>query len=163
MMRMRRDEQGVALVLALSFMVLIGVVTSALLSSLISSVQQRSVLDDVRNRQYAADAAVEKDIARVRALPAPGAGSRPCAPATRIPYSLNGFTIHVHCTDVRTPTLTGFEQRNVVFTSCLDDGASECTTVNTPPIVQAQVNYEGQGSPTPVITKTYIQSWTVAR
>ncbi len=160
MTRVRRDERGVALVLALSFMVLIGVVTSALLSSLISSVNQRGVLDGVRNRQYAADAAVEKEIARVRALGSGGAGSAPCAPASPIAYPLNGVTIHVDCTNVPTLTRTGFEQRNVVFTSCIDTGAA-CTTGNT--IVRAQVNYEGQGGGTPTITKTYIQSWTVTR
>ena len=161
MRRARRDESGVALVLALSFMVLVGLVTSALLSSLISSVEQRSVLDNVRNRQYAADAAVEKDIARVRALGGVGAGSQPCEPVSRIPYSLNGYTIHITCTNVRTFTITGFDQRNVVFASCLDTGSGECTATNT--IVRAQVNYEGEGSPTPIISKTYIQSWTVAR
>jgi hypothetical protein len=160
MRRVERDEQGVALVLALSFMVLVGLVTSALLSSLISSVGQRSALDGVRNRQYAADAAVEQEIARVRALPAPGAGSAPCAPSSPISYLLNGYTIHVDCTNVRTMTFTGFEQRNVVFTSCVQTG-SPCTTANT--IVRAQVNYEGQGAPTPTVTKTYIQSWTTAR
>jgi hypothetical protein len=160
MSRIRRDEQGVALVLALSFMVLIGLVTTALLSSLISSVEQRSVLDDVRNRQYAADAAVEKEIARVRALGGEGAGSAPCAPLAPLTYPLNGFTIHVDCTNLRTLTLTGFEQRNVVFTSCINTD-SACTTANT--IVRAQVNYEGQGAGTPTITKTYIQSWTVTR
>ena len=161
MRRARRDESGVALVLALSFMVLVGLVTSALLSSLISSVEQRSVLDNVRNRQYAADAAVEKDIARVRGLGGLGAGSQPCAPVSRIPYSLNGYTIHITCTDVRTSTITGFDQRNVVFASCLDAGSGECTSTTT--IVSAQVNYEGEGLPTPIISKTYIQSWTVAR
>ena len=161
MRRARRDESGVALVLALSFMVLIGLVTSALLNSLISSVDQRTVLDRVRNRQYAADAAIEKDTARVRALGGGGAGSQACAPGSRIPYALNGVTIHVTCTNVRTQTISGFEQRNVVFSSCLDTGSGECTATNT--IVSAQVNYEGQGSPTPIITKTYIQSWTVAR
>ena len=161
MKRIQPNESGVALVLALSFMVLVGVVTSALLSSLISSVQQRSVLDGVRNRQYAADAAVEKDIARVRALGGAGAGSQPCAPATRIAYSLNGHTIHVTCTNVPTKTITGFDQRNVVFASCIDTGSGECTTTNT--IVSAQVNYEGEGLPTPIISKTYIQSWTAAR
>ena len=160
MMRRRRDEQGVALVLALSFMVLVGLVTSALLSSLISSVNQRGVLDNVRNRQYAADAAVEKEIARVRALGGLGAGSAPCEPPTPITYPLNGYTIRVDCTNVPTQTLTGFAQRNVVFTSCIAT-SSPCTTADT--IVRAQVNYEGQGSATPTITRTYIQSWTVAR
>ena len=160
MMRMRHDEQGVALVLALSFMVFVGIVTSALLSSLISSVDQRSVLDNVRNRQYAAEAAVEQDIARVRALGGAGAGSAPCEATPPATYALNDVTIRVDCTNVRTLTLTGFDQRNVVFTSCVDTGAT-CTVANT--IVRTQVNYEGQGLGTPVITKTYIQSWTVAR
>lgn len=159
MTRIRRDERGVALVLALSFMVLVGLVTSALLSSLISSVNQRSVLDNVRNRQYAADAAVEKDIARVRAVGGSGAGEAPCEPPAPVTYPLNGYVIHVDCKNISMQTRTGFAQRNVVFTSCL--GTSACTTANT--IVRAQVNYEGQGNPTPVITKTYIQSWTVAR
>ena len=157
----RRDESGVALVLALSFMVLIGLVTSALLNSLISSVDQRQVLDRVRNRQYAADAAIEQDIARVRALGGGGAGSQPCASGPRTAYALNGFTIHVTCTNVRTSTISGFDQRNVFFTSCIDTGSGECTAATT--IVSAQVNYEGEGLPTPTISKTYIQSWTVAR
>ena len=61
------------------------------------------------------------------------------------------------------PTLdavTGFIQRNVVFTSCLSNG-SACTASNT--IVRAQVNYEALDAETPTITKTYIQSWTVTR
>ena len=54
-----------------------------------------------------------------------------------------------------------YDQRNVVFASCIDTGSGECTTTNT--IVSAQVNYEGEGLPTPIISKTYIQSWTAAR
>jgi hypothetical protein len=159
MTRIRRDEQGVALVLALSFMVLIGLVTTALLSSLISAVGQRSTLDKVRNKQYAADGAVERDIARVRALTAPGAGLAPCSTGAPASYSLNGFDIHVDCTNVPTLTRTGYLQRNVVFTSCV--GSTTCTTSNT--IVRAQVNYEAVDAETPTITKTYVQSWTVAR
>ena len=159
MRRMHRDECGVALVLALSFMVLIGVVTSALLSSLISSVNQRSVLDDVRNRQYAAEGAIEYAIATVRGLGTTViSGNAACAPISR---SMNGFPIHVDGTPVPISTRTGFSQRNVVFTSCLGTAASptSCSTANT--IVRAQVNYESVDATT--ITKTYIQSWTVAR
>jgi hypothetical protein len=154
-----RDEQGVAIVLALAFIVLVGVVTTALLSSLTSSVNQRTTLDKVRDRQYAADAAVERDIARVRGLGAPGAGLVACGgPQT---YSgVNAVTIRVECTNVPTLTRTGYIQRNVVFTSCVDTGAA-CTSAKT--IVRAQVNYEAADAETPAITKTYIQSWTVAR
>jgi hypothetical protein len=158
MTRIRRDEQGVALVLALSFMVLIGIVTSALLSSLISSVGQRATLDKVRNRQYAADAAVEKAIAAVRGLPSPGPGQAACPAYSS---SLNGVAIHVDCTPIPTLTRTGFLQRNVAFTSCPGTLASPPTCPPTSVIVRAQVNYESADGTT--ITKTYVQSWTVAR
>lgn len=155
--RAARDERGVALVLALSFMVLIGVVTSALLSSLITSVSDRAVLDDLRNRQYAADAAVEMDIARVRALPGDGPAVTACG-GFHTYSGLNGKTIRVECTDI--PIGTAFFQRNVVFSSCLNTGAA-CAANAT--IVRAQVNYEASTIHSPVITKTYIQSWTVSR
>jgi type II secretory pathway pseudopilin PulG len=157
-----RDEQGVALALALVFIVLVGVVTTALLSSLTSSVDQRSVLDNLRGRQYAADGAVEREIARVRGIAAPGAGLGDCNPAgtPRTYNDLDGVTIRVDCTNVPTLTRTGYIQRDVVFTSCISNG-SACTTANT--IVRAQVNYEAADAETPTITKTYIQSWTVTR
>jgi type II secretory pathway pseudopilin PulG len=155
--RIRRDEEGVALILALSFMVLIGLVTTALLSSIMGAVGSRSELDDVRNRQYAAEAAVEQAIASVRALPSPGTGAT-CDPSSR---TLNGVAIHVDCKNIPIPTRTGFTQRNVVFTSCPGTAASPamCATADT--IVRAQVNYESADGTAP--TKTYIQSWTVNR
>lgn len=158
--RIRRDEQGVALALVIGFIVLIGVVSSALLSSLISSVGQRATLDTVRDRQYAADAAVEASIARVRGIANPGAGLAACAgPDTR---TTNGITIRVECTNVPTLTRKGFLQRNVVFTSCPDTaGHAACTAATT--IVRAQINYEAVDAETPVITKTSVQSWTVTR
>lgn len=154
----KRDERGVALVLALSFMVLIGVVTSALLSSLITSVSDRAVLDNVRNRQYAADAAVEMDIARVRALGGNGPALASCGGFHN--YSgLNGQpTMRVECTDI--PIGGAFLQRNVVFTSCINTGA---TCAANALIVRAQVNYEAATITSPIITKTYVQSWTVSR
>jgi hypothetical protein len=159
---LRRDEQGVALVLALSFMVLIGLVTSALLSSLISSVGQRSTLDKVRDRQYAADAAAERAIARVRGLAAPGPGLAACGVSTPPEtYALNGVTIRVDCTNVPTMTSTGFLQRNVVFTTCVASGSTPCGQSTTPVIVRAQVNYESVDNTT--IDRTYVQSWTVTR
>jgi type II secretory pathway pseudopilin PulG len=154
-----RDESGVALVLALSFMVLIGLVTTALLSSLMSAVQERSVLDNVRNRQYAADGAVEQAIATVRGLGATViSGQAPCGPFTS---SMNGVSIHVDCTPVPVMTRAGFIQRNVVYTSCLGTASSPPSCPTGSPIVRAQVNYESVDGTT--ITKTYIQSWTVAR
>ena len=117
-------------------------------------------IDDRLRGQENKTLAVEQEIARVRGLGSGGAGQAPCAPQIPITYPLNGYTIRVDCTNLRTTTITGFDQRNVVFTSCVDAG-SACTTSNT--IVRAQVNYAGQGSGTPTIDKTYIQSWTVSR
>jgi hypothetical protein len=156
--RVQRDEQGVALVLALAFTVLVGLVTSALLSSLASAVNERSTLDTVRDRQYAADGAVQQAIATVRGVGAPGPGLAACGgPYTR---ALNGITIRVDCTNVPTLTRTGYVQRNVVFTSCVSTGVA-CTTATT--IVRAQVNYEANDAETPTVTRTWIQSWTVTR
>ena len=154
----RHDERGAALILAIAFMVVIGMITSAMLSSLTSAVSDRGVLDTVRNRQYAADAAVETSIARVRDLPAPGPGRQPCGPPDT--SALNDTPIRVDCTDARTVTIDGFEQRNVIFTSCVDTSVA-CTDATT--IVRAQVNYEVLDPANPVVTKTYVQSWTVNR
>jgi len=147
-------------VLALAFIVLVGVVTTALLSSLTSAVQQGSALDNVRGRQYAADAAVDRDIARVRALPGNGAGLVDCgAPQS---YALNGVTIHVDCTPV--PRSVGpYLQRNVVFNTCLSTDVVGTTCPVAKSIVRAQVNYEATTISNPTITKTYVQSWTVTR
>ncbi|MGZ4677150.1 MAG: hypothetical protein ACXVKA_16080 [Acidimicrobiia bacterium] len=154
-----RDERGVALVLALAFIVLIAVVTSALLSSLASAVNEGATLANVRDRQYAADAAVEHAIARVRGLADPGLV--PCGgPDRNFQLAGSAFSIRVDCLSIPTMTFTGFVQRNVVFTSCLDSN-NPCDATNT--IVRAQVNYEATNASPTVVTKTYIQSWTVTR
>ena len=158
----QRDEQGVAIVLALAFIVLVGGVTTALLASLTSSVGQRAALDSVRDRQYAAEAGIEKAIATVRGIGNPGPSLVACGPYTYTgANTLNNVPIRVDCTPVPTRTrVGGFLQRNVVFTSCVNTGVT-CTSAKT--IVRAQVNYEATDAETPTVTKTYIQSWTVAR
>ena len=155
-----RDERGAALVLVIAFMVVIGLLTSALLGSLISAVDDRAVLDSVRDRQYAADAAVEGAIARVRGLPPQGPALHTCD-GPDLPSQLNGVLIRVDCTNVPIEGFNGggfFVQRNVIFTSCLNTGVA-CTNATT--IVRAQVNYEALDAETPTVTKTYVQSWSV--
>ena len=68
--RARRDERGATLILAIAFLVVIGGISSAVISSVTSGFNGRTVLDQVRNRQYAADGGVEYAIAQVRALAA---------------------------------------------------------------------------------------------
>lgn len=148
-----RDEQGVAIVLALAFIVLVGVITTALLSSLTSAVNNRVTLDKVRDREYAADAAIEGAIARVRGLT--NISRTPCGgPDT--PAATNGISIRVDCTDTGIPS-GGVIIRNVVFTACLNTNTA-CT--NASAITRAQANYEQpDGATTP--TSVTVQQWSV--
>jgi hypothetical protein len=157
----RDPARGAALILAVGVMLLVGLISSSLLAYIATSVQGRSDLDAIRNRQYAADAAIEYAIDQVRALGDPALAN--CGG----PYSstLNGSTIHVICDENPTTALnagnppTFYLQRNVVFTAC--------TTTDTPCpeddiVIRAQVNYEvPPGSVTPI--RTYVQSWSVNR
>jgi hypothetical protein len=149
-------ERGAALIIAIAFMMMIGVVSAGLLAFITTSVNARPRLDAVRNRQYAADAAIEYSIARVRGVGANGPALTSCAgPDTQ---TSNSVTIRVECTDVPI-SVNGFLQRNVVFVACLSSAAN-CTNEA---IIRAQVNYEATFSSPIVVTKTYIQSWSVNR
>jgi hypothetical protein len=160
-------ERGATLILAIAFLLVIGGIGSAVVASVTSSFKDRTVLDQVRDRQYAADAGVEYAIARVRALPLPGGpGLSPCGDAVNVPADhynrppLNGVPIRIDCANKAGLTTTGFLQRNVVFTACVDTGAS-CTTN---PIVRAQVNYQAVSAGTALnVTRTWVQSWSVNR
>ena len=70
--RARRDERGASLILAIAFMLTVGGIGAAVVSSVTSGLAGRAVLDTVRNRQYDADAGVERAIAAVRAKAVPG-------------------------------------------------------------------------------------------
>ena len=65
--RIRRDEHGASLILAIVFMLVIGGISGALLSSVASGLHSRNALDGARNREYAADGLVEYAIAHARA------------------------------------------------------------------------------------------------
>src|SRR5690242_16372804 len=64
--RIRRDERGASLVLALAFMLVIGAISGAVLASVASGLNSRSTLDVARNREYAADGLVDFAIAQAR-------------------------------------------------------------------------------------------------
>ena len=63
--RLRRDESGTALILAIGFMVVIGLIGAAMLSSVSSGLASRVALDQARTREYAADSAIQDAITRV--------------------------------------------------------------------------------------------------
>jgi Tfp pilus assembly protein PilX len=160
--RSAHDESGAALLLALAFMMVVGLIGSAMLSSLSTGLRIRVTLDQVRTREYAADSGIQYAITQVRALPSPGAAKSGCASGTHYNYTSADtppVTIRINCTNVYQNTRSGFEQRNVVFNACGENG-SDCSDTNF--IISAQVNFQtiGNGGPDNV-TRTWIQSWSV--
>jgi Tfp pilus assembly protein PilX len=160
--RVEREERGAALILAIAFMLVVAVIGASLLSSIVSSLDNRSSLDAARDRQYAADGAIESAIAKARTITtAGGVGLAPCtqpvAPSDHYSSTLNGVAIRVDCANASSLTLGGYLQHNVIFTACVDTGAA-CTDATA--IVRSHVDFEGIGDPL-VVSRTYIQSWSV--
>ncbi len=157
----RKDERGAALILAIAFMVVVGATAGATLAMVTSGLHNRRTLDTVRDREYAADAAIEYAIAAVRSLPEPGPALMPCGPYV---YSVppNNTSIHVDCKPLPTRTFSGFLQLNVVFTACVGSLSVTCGSAGHPDIIRAQVNFQATTSSSLVIvTRTWVQSWSV--
>ena len=180
----RTDDAGAALIMVLGFILLISAITSGLLGYISNSVRGRVALDAIRAREYAADAGVEYAISQVRDLPNksfPGPGSMishtgrpaedPCAPAAGYYLrTVNGVTIRIDCLNALGSAAAGGNvvlQRNVIFTACPQATPSvPCTSATS--IVRAQVNFQAPDAPVSpdpakklVITRTYVQSWSV--
>ena len=161
---LRKSDEGAALILILGLIVMVSAVLGGLLGFISTSARGRVSLDATRARQYAADGAIEYAIAQVRNMPmlpvplVPASSS--CGPFT---HSLNGVSILVECTNaLRSITGSGgaLFQRNVIFTACTV--AVACTPATA--IIRAQVNFEAQSAPAGsplIVTKTYVQSWSL--
>ena len=156
--RRMQGERGASLVLAIAFMVVVGAISSAVLATTTSGLQDRVVLDQARDREYTADAAIEIAITRVRNTGGTcGSGD---VPLTMSQDNTN-IKIHVDCqaspSYITLPDNTIATQNNIVFTACVFSGSGNgnpCTAAST--IINAQVNFQGS-SP----AKTYVQSWSV--
>jgi hypothetical protein len=157
--RVRRfhGERGASLILAIAFMVVIGGISSAVLATTTSGLQDRVALDQARNREYAADGAIEQTIVAARAL------SGMCPTPTPSP-NLNGVKIHVDCSSaaaiVNGPGNVPLLQNDLSFVACVAMGAGNgtpCASPTDPPIINAQVNFQGTA---PTVT-TFVQAWSV--
>jgi type II secretory pathway pseudopilin PulG len=152
-------ERGASLILAIAFMVVIGGISAAVLATTASGLQDRVALDQARNREYAADGAIETTIAQART----NSGTCPSQPAPTIP--LDSFNIHVDCSSaalgVVGSTGTPVSQNNLLFVACSvpSGNVTNCTssTGANPPIINAQVNFQGTA---PAVT-TFVQAWSV--
>ena len=99
--------------------------------TLISSASSgRVALDRARNREYAADGAIEGAIAQVRLNMTNGQAATPCSTLPPSP-TLNGVQVQVTCTFVPAITTTRYLQRNVIFTArCAAVHVPECPDTN---------------------------------
>jgi hypothetical protein len=167
--RIRRDERGASLVLAIAFMLVAGAIGAGVATSVSSGINDSAVLARARNRDYAAEGAINYAIVAVRDTdPASSIGLTACGPFTKanlpplgsMPW-LGAQTIDIRVDCAPAPELTYdlSARNNVIFTACVDTGAA-CT--DTTAIITAEINYQVSGT-TPVVTRTFVQSWSVNR
>jgi hypothetical protein len=149
-------DRGAALLLAIGFVLLVSAIAAALAALITSSTSNSITLEKIRNRQYAADAAVHDAITKIRI------SDRATAPTCGYQSELNNVEIRVDCANAITvlPSADNqvLGQRNVIFVACPDTG-SAC--LNADVIIRAQVNFEQRFDGE--VTRTYIQSWSVNR
>jgi hypothetical protein len=163
--RAQHPDSGAALIMVVGFILMVGMIGGGLIGLATSGLNNRSTLQLVRDRQYAADAAINQAIADARARPP----VTPCTAATGSTtypkLNSTGVSIRVDwdnsCANntVKSSDGTFFPQRNIIFSAfCGDQTLPDC---NFPAvIIRAQVNFEPASGAT---TKTYVQSWSVTR
>jgi hypothetical protein len=158
-------DSGAALIMVIGFILMVGMIGGGLIGLAATGLNNRSTLQMVRDRQYAADAAINQAIADARARPP----VTPCTAATGTTTypKLNsaGVSIRVDWNNsclnntVVSSDGTPFPQRNIVFSAfCGDQTAVNCNFADV--IIRAQVNFEPASGAT---SKTSVQSWSVTR
>ena len=141
--------------MAIGFVLMVGSIGAGLAGLATTSLNNRNNLEAVRNREYAADGAIEEAITKVRGYA--------CTPATTylVDISIVSTGIRVDwssaCPSVAASDGTPYLQRNVIFSAC-ESTVAVCDPTNA--IIQAQVNFEPA---TGTVRKTFIQSWSVKR
>ena len=131
------DEQGTALILALVFLLSMGLLMGVLVTLSGSNLMATTNLQKQRDTQYSADGAMEAAIQTVRYLDA-GATSTTCAsPVFSGPLTINGEKLNVWC-------LSGSPryERQVTFWACPQVGAASLSACQGAAISQAQILYD---------------------
>jgi hypothetical protein len=154
-------DRGAALILAIAFVMMIGAISAGLAGLITSSSNNRVSLQALRNREYAADGAVEEAVAAVRGLDRSSSASCSTVDGTSS-STINNLSVRVDwqaaCTVVRGTDGIVVAQRNVIFAACEDTG-SAC--LDAAVILRAQVNFRDDSSGT--VAGTFVQSWSVNR
>ena len=155
----RAADRGSSLIVTIGFVLMIGSIAGGLAGLVTSSMNNRVTLVQQRDRQYAADAAVEEAITVVRQMKQNTGESCEQGSGTNS-SKLNNIAIRVDwtnaCTMVRGADGVVVAQRNVIFVACPDTGV---VCAEKAIVVRAQVNFEqGLGG---AVQRTSVQSWSV--
>jgi hypothetical protein len=141
--------------LAIGAVLMVGAISAGLIGAAASSLQNRTTIELLRNREWAADGAIEKAITEVRTRDCSAATGSTADTTNLIGIRVDWVTDCAH--GVTTSNGAPYPQRNVAFLACLDSFPA-CTSANA--IIRAQVNFDPQTLP---VTKTVVQYWTVNR
>jgi hypothetical protein len=162
--RAQHRDSGAALIMVIGFILMVGMIGGGLIGLATTGLNNRSTLQMVRDRQYAADAAINQAIADARGLlPVPctaASGSTQYLKlnSTGVPIRVDWVNSCVNNT-VKSSDGTFFPQRNMIFSAfCGDPMTANCNFADV--IIRAQVNFEPASGAT---SKTYVQSWSVTR
>jgi hypothetical protein len=161
----RHRDSGAALIMVIGFILMVGMIGGGLIGLATTGLNNRSTLQMVRDRQYAADAAINQAIADARARPPVTPCTAATGTATYLKLNSTGVSIRVDwdnsCVNNKVKSSDGnfYPQRNIIFSAfCGDQTAANCNFPDV--IIRAQVNFEPAAGTT---TKTYVQSWSVTR
>jgi hypothetical protein len=126
-----RDESGAVLILAIAFVLIIGLGLGGLIALTTTNLKSAQNLQLERSREYGADAAVEAAIQAIRYTPATPTCPTfpPTQPSTSASPPFDGIV--VQCA---TGTFAGLQGRIVQFTACPASptgGATRSSTTNT--------------------------------
>jgi hypothetical protein len=169
--RIQRDERGASLILAIAFMLVAGAIGAGVTTAVSSGLNDSSALAVARDREYAAEGAIDYAIVHVRATtPASSIGLTRCGPFTKSNVSELGSmplrgsqTVDIRVDCVPAPELTAdlSARNNVILSACVDTGQQQCDPAKV--LIRAQINFQVSGSPPEVskVDRTYVQTWSV--
>jgi len=153
------QDSGATLILAIGFVFAVGALCGGLAGIATSSLNNRRTLEIARDREYAADGAIETAISLARAFTCtPTTGSFPTVTINTVPIRVE-YTNVCGGTVPNSDGVTTYPQRNVIFAACVDlPVGAPCAPAAV--IIRAQVNFEPD---TGTVNKTFVQSWNVNR
>jgi hypothetical protein len=157
--RAPRGESGAVLLLALVFMVAVGLIITTLLSFAGNDLKNVSTFKAQRTTEYALGGATQAAIQSIRYLPAsqstPTPANPPVCPGVGPSLTIDTSTVTVWCSVIFTPP--SFNTRVVTFSACLTTVNRVVTTAAAcaaTPGLQAVVSFDDYSSSNFVATQS---------